>query len=113
MQKVILVLALVACDDVVVVPDPGDLADIAEQYCADHPELPCGHVYACTTPADNELGRVEVCISRWQDVAEAEALYGPCELSPHERFSESHLCWWCCGEGCGRGCNSYSGCLCF
>ena len=90
------------------------IAEIAEEYCTSHPELPCGHVYACDTYADNRIGKVEICIPNFTDVSVAEASYGFCELSPDQRFldKESWLCWWCCGEGCGRGCNAYSGCFC-
>lgn len=118
------VLLVFGCGEVVErVVEPEDLAGLAEAYCLANPTLPCGKVYACQTPADTDIGLVEVCIPQIfdgvggvsdVDVAFAEAVYGDCELSPHERFVSkgTWLCWWCCGEGCGAGCNAMSGCYC-
>lgn len=95
-----------------VVPDPiGDIFEIAEQQCALHPEYPCGHVWMCDTPAQNELGMVEVCVWNQTPITDVEAVYGSCILSPSERFHGHQLCWWGCVKG-WVGCNSFSGCFC-
>ena len=70
---------------------PSDLAEIAEAYCAAHPELPCGHVYEC--PA---LG--EVCVLDDSPLPQESC-------APTKRHQG--LCWWNCD---GRGCNAYQGC---
>lgn len=112
MQKVIL-FALLGCQGVVeTAVEPEDLSGIADAYCAANPHLPCGKVYACATPADNELGLIELCVPQFIDVSAVEAVHGECQLSPHERFAGANLCWWCCGEGCTRGCNAFDGCFC-
>jgi len=112
-MRFIAIVLLVGCTQVVEqVAEPDDLAGLAEDYCAAHPEWPCGKVYQCDTPADNPLGLVEVCIPQFMDVSAAEAVYGSCELSTDPRLKSVNLCWWCCGSGCGPGCNSYSGCFC-
>ena len=81
-----------------------------EAYCAIGDDPRCGEVYACDTPAENEVGLVEICISDATPIDEAEAVYGPCELSPHERFDAlGHRCYWHCDEG--GGCNAYNGCF--
>lgn len=116
MTKLIaLLLVLVACDQA---RGAGDLlkggataVGVAhgEVLCAIHPDK-CGRVYACETPAENELGQIEICIQIDRPIADAEAIYGHCELSHHERFDNGNLCYWHCGEG--AGCNAYNGCWC-
>lgn len=122
--RYLIVLALVSCQTVVEeVVAPEDLSDVAESYCLANPTWPCGKVYACQTPVENPIGLIELCIPQTldgiggvsdADVAIVEAEFGPCELSPDERFEKagSWLCWHCCGPGCGPGCNAYSGCYC-
>lgn len=107
-------LFIFSCGEVADVVDvgPEDLSGAADAYCKANPHLPCGKVYACATEADNPVGLVELCIPQFMDKSQAEALYGACELSPHERFDDANLCWWCCGPGCTAGCNAYSGCFC-
>ena len=107
-MRALILLLLVGCTQVIeATTDPEDLAAGAEAYCAANPHLPCGHVYACEQPADNELGRVEVCVlGPWRDVPEVEAVYGPCEPTPRH----VGLCWWCIGEGCTAGCNALTSC---
>ena len=106
-------IALLGCKQIAEDADPtGDVVDLADAYCAAHPELPCGKVYMCEAPADNELGHIEICIPQFYSVQLAEAVYGQCELSPHPRFDDGNLCWWCCGDGCTRGCNALNGCFC-
>jgi hypothetical protein len=71
----------------------------------------CGHVYVCDTPAENELGLVEICINdddHPEDVESAEAMYGACEPTPRHQG----LCWWQCGTGAHRGGNAFSGTWC-
>lgn len=111
-------LLISGCATEVVKQETPDLTDVAEAYCKANPDLNCGHVYACQTYADNPIGLIELCIPQ-EDPAvnrptleQAEGEFGSCELSPSPRFSSSHLCWWCCGPTCGRGCNSFSGCYC-
>lgn len=111
MQALIILLALLlaSCTEIVeVATEPDDFVGVAEAYCKAHPELPCGRVYTCATPADNELGQVEICVPQFLDVSAAEATYGACE--PTARHIG--LCWWCCGEGCTAGCNALTGCWC-
>lgn len=75
-----------------------------EAYCAAFPELPCGHVYLCDAPADNELGHIEICVNDEDPLADVEAIYGACTPTPRH----AGLCWWRCD---GKpGCNSKSGC---
>lgn len=109
---VFLVLLLAACVTDVIEPDEviteEDLADIAEGYCAANPELTCGHVYLCETPAENEFGTVEICLLDDIPLPVLEEVHGLCTPTPRHQG----LCWWCCGEGCGAGCNAYSGCFC-
>lgn len=113
MQKVTIVLVLLAaCSTSDIAPQPQDLSSVAEQYCKDHPALPCGHVYECTgTTAMNQLGFEEVCVVQFGDYADltlAEQMYGGCVPTPRHEG----LCWWCCGPGCTSGCNAYNGCFC-
>jgi hypothetical protein len=73
----------------------------------------CGHVYMCDTPADNELGLVEICINDDEDdgteqIESAEAMYGECEPTPRHQG----LCRHCCGADCGRGGNAFNGTWC-
>ena len=96
---------VVSVDDVVT---PGDLAEIAEDYCEAHPELPCGRVWECGP------GRWEACVLDDHPLEWAEAYFGGvCEPADDPRFYGHPICWWCCGEGCGKGCNSIDfGCFC-
>jgi len=115
MIRVLVLLALTACDQAAnvgkVIVAGGPVAGV-EAYCAIADDARCGLVYACETEADNAIGLVEICVSDLTPVAEAEERFGPCELSPHERFDAlGHRCWWDCGVG-HRGCNAFSGCLC-
>ena len=110
-MRALVVLALLAgCADVAatVTPQPDDYVSVAEAYCKAHPELPCGHVYECDAAADNALGHIEICVAQQQSLTAAEAVYGACAPTPRHEG----LCWWCCGAGCGGGCNAYSGCFC-
>jgi hypothetical protein len=70
----------------------------------------CGHVYLFPeSPADNELGGVELCVDdddHPEDLDAAELVYGPSEPTPRHQG----LCKWCTGDDCGRGCNAFSGC---
>lgn len=69
----------------------------------------CGHVFMCEAPADNELGRVELCIDdddHPEQLTAIELLYGACVPTPrHEGL---------CRYGCEphKGCNAKSGCFC-
>ena len=112
MRALAALLALAACADEII-PDPvSDVAEIAEQYCRDHPTWPCGHVYLCKgTPADNKLGFVEVCTLDTNELHAgtlelAEAAFGMCEPTPRHQG----LCWWGCAEG-WVGANAYNGCF--
>ena len=108
-----LLLLLLGCSQAIdATVEPEDIAGLAEEYCMDHPTLPCGKVYQCDTPADNELGFVEICVPQFMDISVAEATYGACKLSTSPRLKDANLCWWCCGEGCGAGCNALTSCYC-
>lgn len=91
------------------VVEPEDLADIAESYCDARPDFPCGHVYECAAVADTPSGFVETCVLDDIPLEWAEVYYGA-ECKPTTRHVG--LCWYCCGAGCGPGCNAYSGCYC-
>lgn len=109
----ILVVAIaMACDLAnVEPPDFSGLGQLAEEYCEQTGHVDCGTVYACETPADNELGRVEYCWAH--DVRELEAVHGRCAPSPHERFDVGNVCLWCCDATCAiQACNAFSGCWC-
>lgn len=87
-------------------------AEFIERQCREQ-HVTCARVYAFTQPADNPLGRVELCV-RAEDLELAESLYGgPAELSPDPRFEQWKLlgvepvCWWQCPPM--RGCNAYGG----
>lgn len=86
-------------------------AEFIERQCKEQ-QVTCARVYAFTQPADNPLGRVELCV-RAEDLALAESIYGgPAELSPDPRFDQWKLlgvepvCWWQCPISM-RGCNAY------
>lgn len=88
--------------------EPVDLTGIAEAFCEANPAWPCGHVYMCDTPAENELGLTEVCVLDDTPIAGVELTLGACMKTPRHQG----LCWHCCGEGCSVGCNAYNGCFC-
>lgn len=123
-QASLIALVLAACAQTLeqAQPEPDDLAGAAETYCKLHPDLPCGKVYQFDTPADDPLGLIEMCVPQpYTDpvtmaprptLEEAETMFGASMLSTDPRFDRANLCWWCCGPGCTRGCNSYSGCWC-
>lgn len=114
MRAALGLLLLLGCRDVLPQPedfDIEDLAEIAEQYCAANPQVPCGHVWMCETPADNDLGLVEICVLDETIIEEVEGIYGPCVPTPRH----VGLCLHCCPTetmGCSSGCNAYSGCYC-
>lgn len=105
----LLTALLASCVTEIVEPEevvtPDDLAEIAEAYCATHPELTCGHVYVCPTDPTTTSGGsdVELCV-----LDDTPLPSDTC--TPTARHQG--LCWWCCGEGCGAGCNAYGGCYC-
>jgi hypothetical protein len=71
----------------------------------------CGHVYMCDAFADNELGHIEICVDdddHPEQLADVEAAYGECDLTPRHQG----LCLFCCGTDCGRGGNAYNGTWC-
>jgi hypothetical protein len=71
----------------------------------------CGEVRLFTAPADNDLGRIELCIDaddHPEDIDAAELVYGPSEPTPRHQG----LCRFCCGDDCGRGGNAFSGTWC-
>jgi hypothetical protein len=73
--------------------------------------IDCGHVYLCAAPADNPLGHVEICVDdddHPEQLADVEDVYGACVPTPRHEG----LCIYCCGDGCGRGANAYSGTWC-
>lgn len=109
---VFIILLLAACVTDVIEPEDviteDDVADIAEGYCASRPELTCGHVYLCETPAENEFGLTEICLLDDIPLPVLEEVHGTCIPTPRHQG----LCWWCCGAGCGAGCNAYNGCFC-
>lgn len=67
--------------------------------------LICARVYEFSTPADNPLGLVEMCV-REEDLALAESIYGDSMWTSHERFDRYYaigvepMCVWCAGFGC-------------
>lgn len=84
---------------------------VAEWIACPTDLINCGHVYMCEATAGNELGHAEFCLNdddAPEDLDAAEAKYGACEPTPRHQG----LCLYCCGPGCGRGCNAYSGCYC-
>lgn len=88
--------------------EPVDLTGIAEAFCNANEAWPCGHVFMCDTPDENELGLVEVCKLDDTPIEAVELVYGSCMPTPRH----VGLCWHCCGEGCTVGCNAYNGCFC-
>lgn len=80
---------------------PADIESIIE----------CGHVFQCAAAAETPSGHVEICIDdddHPEQLDGIESLYGMCIPTPRHQG----LCSYCCGEGCGRGCNAFSGCYC-
>lgn len=103
-----LLVLLAACAEDYYTPGVGLTAAGGVQQCRDNPYLPCGWVYQC--------GEAELCLP-WEDRSPfykyqqtVESLYGQCELSQHERFAGTPLCYWQCPSS--RGCNAFSGCAC-
>lgn len=73
--------------------------------------IDCGHVYMCEQAADNALGHIEICVDdddHPEQLADVEAAYGACDLTPRHEG----LCLYCCGADCGRGGNAYNGTWC-
>ncbi len=74
--------------------------------------IECGHVFECTgTTADTPSGFVELCLDdddHPEQLDEIEAAFGDCSPTPRHQG----LCSYCCGAGCGRGGNAYSGTWC-
>lgn len=106
---VVILILLAGCTEAIdATVDPEDLTDVAEAYCKANPHLPCGHVWLCETPAENELGQVEICVLNAMPIEVAEAVYGACQPTPRH----VGLCWYCCGEGCTAGCNALTSCFC-
>lgn len=111
-----LLCALAACsaEDVVETTTGETPAEFVERQCREQ-MLDCQRVYAFEAPADNPLGRVEMCVHA-DHLALAEALYGAYELSPDPRFAPyaalgvEPVCWWQCPTA--KGCNAYGGCFC-
>jgi hypothetical protein len=99
-------------------PVVGGQAAATLEHCRANRTEPCGWVYAFAAPADNELGRVELCVL-WPDriapypaklLESAESLYGDAELSWHERFAGAPICRYACPSM--MGCNAYGGYFC-
>jgi hypothetical protein len=88
----------------------GSIGGAAAEWIACPTDLiDCGHVYMCAAVADNALGHVEICVNdddAPEQVAEVEAVYGACDLTPRHQG----LCWYRCEEG--HGCNAFAGCWC-
>lgn len=85
--------------------------DVTEFVACPTDLIDCGHVYMCEQTADNELGRVEICIDDDDDpdaLASAERKYGACVPTPRHQG----LCIYCCGANCGRGANAFNGTWC-
>lgn len=99
------------CTETLVEASTGESPSEFIQRECDERGWTCARVYAFDEPADNPLGRVELCV-RAEDLPAAAALYGAYELSPHERFAQwralgvEPVCIWCEGVGC----NAYDGC---
>ena len=73
--------------------------------------IDCGHAYMCEAAADNELGHVEICVDdddHPEQLADVEALYGACDLTPRHEG----LCLMKCPPDTGSGCNAFNGCWC-
>lgn len=86
-----------------------------ERQCREN-NLDCELVYAFPQTFDtNPLGAVEMCV-RKDDLAIAEALLGPGDISPDPRFDTwkalgvQPVCWYQCPTA--KGCNAYNGCFC-
>lgn len=105
-------LALLGCSDSITAAVTGETPlEYVERECRER-GWTCVRVYAFDEPADNPLGRVELCV-RTEDLPAASELHGAYELSPDERFGQAALlglppiCIWCAGYGC----NAYDGCF--
>jgi hypothetical protein len=107
---VISLLVALACSCAKTKAVLGEAGGAAVEYiaCPVIPGLNCGHVFLCDTPADNPLGKVEICIDDdaddKDDLAFAEMTYGTCEPTPRHQG----ICAWCPEE---KGCNAFSGCF--
>lgn len=100
MKAAAALLFLLACTEV---RDAG--GQVVEWVACPTHLIDCGQVFACATPADNELGVVELCIDvddQPGDLDVAESLYGTCEPTPRHQG----LCIWCPD---GAGGNAFSG----
>lgn len=99
-MKAAALLLLLGCTTV---RDAG--GQVAEWVACPTSLIDCGHVYVCATPADNELGVVEICVDvddQPGDLDAAEAIYGACEPTPRHQG----LCIWC---PAGAGANAFNG----
>ena len=113
-MRVAALILLAACtaEEALEVSTGEDPNEYATRYCKER-NLQCGRVYAFETPADNPLGRVELCVMS-DDLPAAEALYGASELSPDPRFDMWYalgvepFCLWSCPAP-EHGCNAYGG----
>lgn len=112
-RALLLALTFAACStgDIVETTTGESFQEQIERECREA-GLTCALVYQFTTPADNPLGLVELCV-REEDRPVAEAEFGASMLSTHERFDSflalgiKQNCIWCAGVGC----NAYSGCF--
>lgn len=110
-MRALALLLVAGCTQTLVEQATGESpAEFIERECAER-GWTCARVYAFDEPADNPLGRVELCV-RAEDLPAAAALFGAYELSPHERFAQwralgvEPVCIWCEGVGC----NAFGGC---
>ncbi len=110
-MKVLALALLLGCDQASGVG--GFLKNGAEEVAVAHGEIACllypdkcGDVYVCEMPADNALGRVEICVQRDVPLEDVEAVFGACSPTPRH----VGLCYWHCDPG--AGCNAFSGCWC-
>jgi hypothetical protein len=108
---------VVGCAAVESIEPSGD-ASACERAKPDNAE--CAVVYECARALwDPERGfrHVELCV-RDVDIDSAQDMNGTCWPSQDERFKPYTLamveppCFWCCGAGCGLGCNAFDGCYC-
>lgn len=110
-MKACALLVCLGCTQTLVEQASGETpAELVARECRER-GLTCALVYAFAEPAENPLGRVELCV-RGEDLPAAAAEFGAYELSPHERFDKwralgvQPVCIWCDGFGC----NAYGGC---